>query len=35
MGDLRHYLALQAQARTGLSSGLFIWALLAVVFSSC
>jgi hypothetical protein len=32
MGGLRNYLALQLQARTGLSSGLFIWALLAVVF---
>jgi hypothetical protein len=32
MGGLRKYLALQAQARTGLNSGLLIWAVLAVVF---
>src|SRR5262245_19582675 len=32
MGGWRRYLELQAQAKTGLSSGLFIWALLAVVF---
>ncbi len=31
MGRLRKYLELQAQSRTGLSSGLFIWALLAFV----
>ncbi len=34
MGGLRNYLALQVQARTGLGSGLFIWALLAVVFGT-
>jgi hypothetical protein len=33
MGGLRNHLALQVQARTGLSSALFIWALLAVVFA--
>jgi hypothetical protein len=33
MGGLRNYLALQAQARTGLNSGLFIWAVLALVFA--
>jgi hypothetical protein len=32
MGGLRKYLALQAQAKTGLSSGFFIFGLLAVVF---
>lgn len=32
MGGLRKYLQLQAQARSGLSSGLLVWALLAVVF---
>lgn len=32
MGGWRKYLELQAQAKTGLSSGLFIWALLAAVF---
>jgi hypothetical protein len=32
MGGLRRYLELQAQAKTGLSSGLFVWALLAIVF---
>jgi hypothetical protein len=32
MGGWRRYLELQAQAKTGLSSGLFVWALLAVVF---
>lgn len=31
MGGWRKYLELQAQAKTGLSSGLFIWASLAVV----
>jgi len=31
---LRNHLALQVQARTGLGSGLFIWALLAVVFGT-
>ena len=34
MGGLRNHLALQVQARTGLGSGLFIWALLAVVFGT-
>ena len=32
MGSWRRYLELQAQAKTGLSSGLFVWALLAGVF---
>ena len=32
MGGWRRYLELQAQAKTGLSSNLFVWALLAVVF---
>jgi thiol:disulfide interchange protein len=32
MGGWRRYLELRAQAKTGLSSGLFVWALLAVVF---
>jgi uncharacterized membrane protein YqjE len=32
MRGWRRYLELQAQAKTGLSSGLFVWALLAVVF---
>src|SRR5262245_55547147 len=32
MGGWRRYLELQARAKTGLSSGLFVWALLAVVF---
>ena len=32
MGGWRRYLELQAHAKTGLSSGLFVWALLAVVF---
>jgi hypothetical protein len=31
MGNLRKYLALQAQAKTGLSSGLFVWGLAALV----
>ena len=31
MGNLRKYLALQAQAKTGLSSGLFVWGLVALV----
>ena len=34
MGGLRKYLALQAQARIGLSSGLVIWAVPAVVFAT-
>ena len=34
MGGWRKYLELQAQAKTGLSSGLFIWGLLAVVFGT-
>ena len=32
MGGWRRYLELQAQAKTGLSSNLLVWALLAVVF---
>src|SRR5260370_42595453 len=32
MGGWRGYLEPQAQAKAGLSSGLFVWALLAVVF---
>src|SRR5262244_1950066 len=32
MGGWRKYLELRARAKTGLSSGLFVWALLAVVF---
>jgi uncharacterized membrane protein YqjE len=32
MGGWRRYLELQAQAKTGLSSGLFVWALLVVLF---
>jgi hypothetical protein len=32
MRGWRRYLELQAQAKTGLSSDLFVWALLAVVF---
>ncbi len=32
MGNLRKYLELQAQAKTGLSSGLLVWGLVAVVF---
>jgi len=32
MGGWRRYLELQVHAKTGLSSGLFIWAFLAVVF---
>jgi uncharacterized membrane protein YqjE len=34
MGGWRKYLELQAQAKTGLSSSLFIWALLAVIFGT-
>ena len=34
MSGWRRYLELQAQAKTGLSSGLFVWALLAVVFGA-
>ncbi len=33
MGGWRRYLELKAQAKTGLSSGLFIWALLATTFA--
>ena len=33
MGGWRRYLELQAQAKTGLGSGLFIWALLAATFA--
>ncbi len=32
MGGWRRYLELQAKAKTGLSSDLFVWALVAVVF---
>lgn len=32
MGGWRRYLELQAKAKTGISSGLFVWVLLAVVF---
>jgi hypothetical protein len=32
MANLRKYLELQAQAKTGLSSALFVWGLVAVVF---
>jgi uncharacterized membrane protein YqjE len=32
MGGWRRYLELQAKAKTGLSSALFVWALLAVAF---
>jgi hypothetical protein len=31
MGNLRRYLELRAQAKTGLSSGLFVWGLVALV----
>ena len=34
MGGLRKYLQLQAQARSGLSSGLLVWGLLAIVFGT-
>jgi hypothetical protein len=34
VGGLRKYLQLQAQARTGLSSGLLVWALLGLVFGT-
>jgi type VI protein secretion system component VasK len=34
MGGWRKYLELQAQAKTGLSSGLFIWTFLAVMFGT-
>jgi hypothetical protein len=33
LGGWRRYLELQAQAKTGLGSGLFIWALLAATFA--
>ena len=33
MGGLRKYLQLQAQARSGLSSGLLVWGLVAIVFA--
>jgi hypothetical protein len=33
MGEWRRYLELQAQAKTGLGFGLFIWALLAATFA--
>ena len=32
MGGLRRYLELQAQAKTGLTAGVVVWALLAVAF---
>ena len=31
MGGWRKYLELQVRAKTGLSTGLFVWAILAVV----
>ena len=34
MGGLRKYLQLQAQARSGLSSGVLVWGLLAIVFGT-
>jgi hypothetical protein len=34
VGGLRKYLQLQAQARSGLSSGLLAWGLLAIVFGT-
>ena len=34
MGGWRRYLELQAKAKTGLSSGLVVWAVLAVVFGA-
>ena len=34
MGGLRQYLQLQAQARSGLSSGLLVWGLVAIVFGT-
>jgi len=34
VGGLRKYLQLQAQARSGLSSGLLVWGLLAIVFGT-
>lgn len=34
MGGLRKYLQLQAQARSGLSSGLLVWGLVAIVFGT-
>jgi hypothetical protein len=34
VGGLRKYLQLQAQARTGVSSGLLVWALLGLVFGT-
>jgi hypothetical protein len=33
MGGWRRYLELQAKAKTGLSPGLFVWALLATMFA--
>ncbi len=33
MGGWRRFLELKAQAKTGLGSGLFIWALLATTFA--
>jgi hypothetical protein len=34
VGGLRKYLQLQAQARSGLSSGLLVWGLLAIAFGT-
>jgi hypothetical protein len=34
MAGWRRYLELQVQAKTGLTSGLFVWAILAVVFGT-
>jgi hypothetical protein len=34
VGGLRKYLQLQAQARSGLSSGLLVWGLVAIVFGT-
>jgi hypothetical protein len=34
VGGLRKYLQLQAQARSGPSSGLLVWGLLAIVFGA-
>ena len=34
MGGLRRYLELQAQAKTGLTAGVVVWALVAVVLGT-
>jgi MFS family permease len=34
MGGWRKYLELKVQAKTGLSSGIFVWAILAIVFGT-